>query len=72
MSLEDEAAAASRGSSLCFDYRFGSAEQEVLGMQGVEGYVLQRRDDVRSIRYDNVGSRLRDVTVCNRLSECVV
>src|SRR5258708_38860893 len=41
-------------------------------MQGVEGYVLQRRDDVRSIRYDNVGSRLRDVTVGDRLSECVV
>jgi hypothetical protein len=71
VSLEDEAAAAWRGSSLCFGYRFGSAEQEVLSMQGVERYVLERRDDVRPIRYDNVGSRLRDVTVCDRFVKLV-
>lgn len=42
-------------------------------MQGVERYVLQRRDDVRSIRYDNVGSRLRDVTVFHtRWKRCCV
>ena len=34
--------------------------------------VLQCRDDIRSIRYHDVGTRLRDMTVCDRLIECVI
>ena len=41
-------------------------------MQGGERNVLQRGDDVGPVRYDDVGSCLRDVTVCDRLIECVV
>ena len=41
-------------------------------MQGVERYVLQRRHNVRSIRYDHVGAGLREVTVRYGLIECVV
>src|SRR5215472_15079718 len=41
-------------------------------MQGSQRNALQSRDDIRSIRYHDIGSRLRDMTVCDRLSKCVI
>jgi len=41
-------------------------------MQRGQRNVLQCRRDVRSIRYDDIASRLRDVTVSDRLIECVI
>src|SRR5512135_2904540 len=50
----------------------GSRKHEIVRLQRGERYVLQGRDDIRAVGNDHVTSRLRDVTVRQRLIEAVI
>src|SRR5215470_15465942 len=66
------AAAAPCGSSPSLGSLLRSGEQEIVRVQGGQRNMLQRRDDIRSIGYHDVGPLLRDVAVCHCLIEGMI
>ena len=68
--MENDPAAASCGGGARFCD--GSRKQEIVRVQRGERDVLQRGDDVGSVGYHHVGTRLRDMAVRQRLGKAVV